>query len=212
MTPALRAYIDRNKKKQLRNVAEQPSFNYSPDYRNVSQETVSYEPSIQDKMRNQVGDKESRRVPVKSTSSRGSGRTVAQANAEAQDPMYEFRLDQGIINSQGEAQSSLQDRMRNQTPEFLEEKDKLELRRKPSKKDENDQILEVEMIEEPLMDEDNPVLEEEKTDDYQSFDVINFLSDLFTSPSSPNEGMLSKRKKERERKLRSGRIAWGKGR
>lgn len=193
---------------------------------------TGYQPSgsLKQRMRNQVGDKVSRRVPTKPTASRGSGRSIEQANAEAQDPLHEFLLDQGILNSQGKAQDSLKQRMRNQTPEFQGETANRNARANAKSKS---RIPTKAVQPKPQAPQtlSNP-LSGTKFNKYvgESSDVSNPLSGTRFSPSQPeqeessywddfvnffssdDEGMLSDKDKKRKKKKISGQVAWGKGR
>ena len=125
-----------------------------------------------------------------------TGRTAEQADAEAQDPLYEFLLDQGIIDSQGKAQKSLKEGVKNQTLEFQREKDRAD----------NDtvQTIPTTTLEEL---EASPVFDvSQDSDEEDEDDIISWLSSLFGFGSGSREkGMLTK-------KQRSGQVAGGKGR
>jgi hypothetical protein len=161
------------------------------------------QPSLQERMKNQVGDKISRRSIPTRPITQGSGRSVAQANREAQDPMQEFLLDQGVINSQGKAQPSLQKRMRNQTPEFQREKDRA-----------NNRVVQTIPTKTLGAVEESPVLDitKARSKSQPKQEESSYWDDFVNFFSSDDDGMLSDKEKRRKRKVKSGQIAGGKGR
>jgi hypothetical protein len=141
-----------------------------------------------------------------------SGRTVEQANAEAQDPLHEFLLNKGILDSQGKAQPSSQERMRNQLPK------QGTVPVKPVQRSSGG----FNTVRSGTGDTEIP----KPTGGFNSLrggtgdteipsgvpEESSYWDDFTSFFSSEDDGMLSDKEKRRRKKVKSGRIAGGKGR
>lgn len=247
MSSALRAYMERNKKKQPRNVAGQEPNRY-PTYTNVAEEITPETPQGRyqpfagseasrgtfgtpsgfgelDPASQEIRDFHKKQVRSKprNAPTRPSGRSIAQANAEAQDPIYLSNTGQRRVDPATLERERIHREETAKRNALANARSKARIPTRPVTEPVTEPVTRSEglanrtPVERPI--DNRPVtnpLAGTKFSQYaggeKSGQEPSLWDDFVDFFSSDGKGMLSDKEKKRRKKVKSGGIAGGKGR